>query len=215
MHDTKPEPDPHPTAARRQRRDATRSIARIRTTAREVFAEHGTDAPLDAIARRAGVGNATLYRHFPTRRDLLIAVYADEVDDLRRLGQRLLSEPAAIDALFVWLAAFLDHARGKRDLALAIPDDRQGQRSALFDDWHRSMRVTAAALLDRAVADGTIRPDTDLADLLALVSSVALAAADDDQRRRLLRTIRGGISVAGATSPASMTTPGSLPDDRS
>src|SRR5690242_8753984 len=105
---------------RPRRADAQRNYERLLATAREVFDEHGADAPLDEIARRAGIGNATMYRHFPTRRELIIAVYADEVDALCAQGQALLEKEQPGDALFTWLRSFIAHVATKRDLALAI-----------------------------------------------------------------------------------------------
>lgn len=97
-----------------KRADAARNAARLLAAAREVLAESGNDAPYDAIARRAGIGNATLYRHFPTRADLLAAVYADEVATLCRRGADLLAAADPVDALFTWLDDFVVHVATKR-----------------------------------------------------------------------------------------------------
>jgi AcrR family transcriptional regulator len=111
----------------------------------DVFSDHGADAPLDDIARRAGIGNATMYRHFPTRRELIVAVYADEVAALCAQGEAMLAEESPGDALFGWLRAFIAHVAARRELALAIPDDEGGQRSALFDRGLR--RATRRSVL--------------------------------------------------------------------
>jgi AcrR family transcriptional regulator len=181
--------------ARPRRADARRNAALLLAAAREVFAEQGTDAPLDEIARRSGVGNATLYRHFPDRRELIIAVYAGEVTALCDRGQALLSEDPPGEALATWLAAFVTHVATKRQLATAIHDDRAGQRADLFSRWHESMRTTVSALLERAQRAGAVRTDVTAADLLALAHATALAGADEDQARRLLRLIRHGIDT--------------------
>ncbi|MGH3295986.1 MAG: TetR/AcrR family transcriptional regulator, partial [Trebonia sp.] len=94
-----------------------------------MFGELGVTAPLDEIARRAGVGNATMYRHFPTRRELVIAVYAGEVSTLCQLGSALLADSSPAEALFRWLREFITHVATKRELPLAIPDDTAGQRT--------------------------------------------------------------------------------------
>src|ERR1700749_563303 len=112
--------------------DARRNYDRVPASAREVFGGLGVTAPLDEIARRAGVGNATMYRHFPTRRELVIAVYAGEVTALCELGSSLATDPSPGDALFRWLRAFTAHVATKRELSLAIPDDDAGQRSELY-----------------------------------------------------------------------------------
>jgi AcrR family transcriptional regulator len=182
-----------PDIKRPQRADARRSAERLLAAAKQLFAEQGTDASLDEIARRARVGNATLYRHFPTRTDLLVAVYADEVDELCRSGEALLDHTPTDDALLVWLRAFVAHVADKRPLALAVPDDHTGRRSALFDRWHQAMQSTAAALLARAQRAGTIRADIAPADLLALATAIALTSPNAPQAERLLHILRTGL----------------------
>jgi AcrR family transcriptional regulator len=179
----------------KRRADARLNRQLLLGAAKDIFSERGVDAPLDDIARRAGVGNATMYRHFPTRRDLIIAVYADEVTDLCADGERLLNEEASADALFDWLRLFIAHVATKRELALAISDDRVGQRSALFDDWHAAMRSTTTRLLSRAQQAGSVRSDLLTHDLLALASGIALTGADSEQTGRLLRILRHGTDT--------------------
>jgi len=180
------------TPRRARRSDAQRNYELLLAAARAVFAERGADAPLDDIARRAGIGNATMYRHFPTRRDLLVAVYADEVTTLCDLGESLLDTHAPADALFAWLGAFVTHVATKRDLALSIPDDG-GQRSALFQAWHESMHTVAARLLTRAQSAGAAT-DATPPDLLALASGIAATSASDEQAQRCLDLLRRGIA---------------------
>lgn len=163
--------------------------------AREVFDEQGVDAPLDDVARRAGVGNATMYRHFPTRRELIIAVYADEVTALCAQGAALLKESSPGDALFSWLHAFIAHVAAKRELALALTNDRGEQRSVLFERWHGAMHAIASALLIRAQQATTVRAEIDVSDLLALANGIALAGADAGQTKRLLLLIRSGTDT--------------------
>jgi AcrR family transcriptional regulator len=174
------------------RADARRNHDLLLAAAKEVFAERGADAPIDDVARRAGVGNATMYRHFPTRQELIIAVYSDEVMALCEQGAALLGEGAPGDALFGWLEAFIAHVATKRELARALTDDRAGRRSALFHRWHEAMHSTASALLVRAQRAGTVRAELDVADLLALANGIAVTGADDDQIHRLVRLIRDG-----------------------
>jgi AcrR family transcriptional regulator len=174
------------------RADARRNRELLLAAAREVFAEHGADAPLDEVARRAGIGNATMYRHFPTRRELLIAVYADEVTALCTQGEALLETEPPADALFTWLRAFVAHVAGKRDLALAIPGDQDGERSALFDGWHAAMHATASGLLARAQSAGEASADLTASDLLTLATGIAVASPDSGQAGRCLAVIRHG-----------------------
>ncbi|NUP53132.1 MAG: TetR/AcrR family transcriptional regulator [Catenulispora sp.] len=189
-----PPPDaagvPHPQRPRRA--DAQRNYDLVLAAAKEIFDEQGVSAPLDEIARRAGVGNATMYRHFPTRQELIIAVYADEVTELCALGESLLNEEPPGDALFSWLQAFITHVATKRELPLALTDDHQGRRANLTADWHRAMHSTAAALLVRARQSADVRADLDVSDLLALAHGAALTGADAAQIERLLGLIRSG-----------------------
>jgi AcrR family transcriptional regulator len=178
--------------ARARRADAQRNRERLLAAAVEIFSERGPDAPLDEIARRAGIGNATMYRHFPTRRELIIAVFADEVAALCAQGEVLLEGEQPADALFGWLRAFIAHVATKRELATAIPNDGGGQRSALFDQWHDAMRATASGLLTRAQSAGEVSADIEAADLLALANGIAVASADVDQANRCLELLRRG-----------------------
>ncbi|WP_163506147.1 TetR/AcrR family transcriptional regulator [Fodinicola acaciae] len=169
------------------RADARRNYESLLASAKEIFAEYGPDAPLDDIARHAGLGNATLYRHFPTRRDLLVAVYAGEVADLCAYGRKLGDGRPAGDALFEWLRAFVEHVVSKRDLAMVE------RGSELADSWHSAMRSTAGALLERARETGDVRADLEVNDLLRLANGIALGGADDATTRRLLRLLREGL----------------------
>lgn len=178
---------------RRPRADAKRNYERLLSAAKGVFQEHGADAPLDAVARRAGVGNATMYRHFPQRRDLLVAVYAAEVTALCTHGSVLLAEEPPGQALFEWLRAFIAHVATKRELALALAHDGGGQRTALYDDWHESMHATASALLSRAQESGAVQAELRVEDLLALANGIAMAGTSTEHAERLLQISRRGL----------------------
>ncbi|WP_214415739.1 TetR/AcrR family transcriptional regulator [Sphaerisporangium fuscum] len=191
-----PVPGGSPGAVRPRRADARRNYELLLAAAKDLFGEQGPDAPLDEVARRAGVGNATMYRHFPTRRELIIAVYADEVTELCAHGRALLDAPSPGDALFAWLAAFISHVATKRELALSLNDDRSGRRSELFDGWHRAMRSTAEALLGRARHAGAVRPDLEVTDLLTLSNGIALTGATPAQATRLLSLVRRGTGTS-------------------
>ncbi|SDD34218.1 TetR/AcrR family transcriptional regulator [Actinokineospora iranica] len=172
------------------RADARRNRERLLAAARKVFDERGIDAALDEVARRAGIGNATLYRHFPTRRDLIVAVYADEVADLCGRGEALLAADSPGAALAEWLRLFVSHVAAKRELALAI----EGERSALFEQWHRAVSDTAAALLARARRDGAARDDVDVADLVALATGIAVVDPGGERTEALLSLVRLGLA---------------------
>lgn len=195
MSSQSPGPAPRPEPQRRRRVDAQRNYDLLVAAARDVFHERGVEVPLDDIARRAGVGNATMYRHFPTRRELIIAVYSEEVAALCTRGQSLLAADLPGDALFSWLQGFIGHVSAKRELALSITDDRTGQRSALFDRWHHSMHTAASALLTRAQNAGAVRSDLDASELLALANGIALTTTDAIQAERLVLLVRQGTDA--------------------
>jgi AcrR family transcriptional regulator len=180
---------------RARRADATANARSLVSAARELFGEHGPEVALDVVARRAGVGNATLYRHFPTRADLLVAVYADEAAALCRRGAGLLHGPSAGDALFDWLDDLLGHMEGMRALVLAAAGGPGDGRTELFRRSHASLTSTAEDLLERAKAVGAVHPDLAVADVLALTGAAAIAAGGTDHARRLLRLMRRGFGI--------------------
>jgi AcrR family transcriptional regulator len=186
---------------RARRADAARNAQLLLAAAKELFDELGPEVALDEVARRAGVGNATLYRHFPTRGDLLVAVYADEVSTLCEQGAALLREPSAAEALFVWLDSFVVHVATKRDLALASTENSDERRTELFDRWHDSMRSTAERLLVRAQEAEAVRADLTVRDVLALTSAAAVAATSTRYAQQLLRILRHGFAGASAEMP--------------
>jgi AcrR family transcriptional regulator len=179
------------------RADAAKNVQALIAAAKELFDEQGLDVALDEVARRADVGNATLYRNFPTRADLIVAVYADEVADLCMRGAALLMDsesPAAGEALFAWLDSFVIHVATKRALALAGTESSSDRRTEMFDTWHAAMRGVAEHLYERALAAGTVSPDVDVDELLALTSAAALAGSGPEHARRLLRVMRFGFA---------------------
>ncbi|WP_331767813.1 TetR/AcrR family transcriptional regulator [Embleya sp. NBC_00896] len=185
---------------RRARADATRNAQRLVAAAKELFDTHGPDAALDDIAKRAGVGNATLYRHFPTRGELLATVYADEVAALCEEGAALAQAPTSpTEALFTWLGAFMEHVADKRPLALAATHDAAEIRTELFDRWHHSLRAAAEPLLTRAQAAGAIRRGVTTDDLLAVAGGLCIAGGGATHGRRLLHLVREGIEVPAST----------------
>jgi len=186
-------PDHNPSRARRV--DAERNRGALIAAARRLFDQRGADVALDEIARAAGVANATLYRHFPTRAELIVAVYAEEVDELGRAGERLGERPDADGALADWLRLFVHHVATKRDLARALPDDQE--RGAQFTAWHATMHNAAEQLVHRARDAGTVRADVTARDLLALAGAIALTGLPERGLERLLGLIRDGYRTAG------------------
>jgi AcrR family transcriptional regulator len=190
-------PDQARSRTRRARRvDATRNHDALLAAARRLFDERGSDVPLDEIARTANVANATLYRNFPTRAELIVAVYAEEVAELKRTSERLLERPDPGQALADWLHAFVHHVATKRELALALPDD--SERGALFAGWHATMRDAASQLVGRARAAGLVRADLGAGDLLALATGIALTGLPAARLETLLDLVRDGYGTANA-----------------
>ena len=170
------------------RADARRNRDQLIGTARAVFAELGTQAPLDEIARRARIGNATLYRHFPTRDDLIVAVYAEEVAELCNVPEA--DDP--LDGLFDWLDAFVRHVTEKGDLARSL--EPSAQRSGLHEEWHAAMSETVGRLADRARRAGVLRADVDPMDLLQIAAG--MAAAEPARVKRMLQMVRRGVGTS-------------------
>ncbi len=183
-------------SARRPRADAVRNRARIVETASQVFALRGADASLEEIARGAGVGIGTLYRHFPTRDDLVEAVFHDRIDELEALADELLASDAPGDALATWLHAQLDQAATCRGLAAEAMLTMLAHRDA--PSPCESMRQAGAALLARAQAAGEVRDGVDIDDLVRMVQAVTLAAEesdDPDTAERLFGFVLDGVRV--------------------
>src|SRR3954468_24555912 len=152
-------------ALRKPRADAVRNRDRVLEAAKAVFSAGGSDASLEAVAKRAGVGIGTLYRHFPTREALFEAVYRREVDQLSELAEQLKGAPEPLDALRRWMKANVELVATKKGMisALALAVQASSELYAYSFD-----RLTKAigTLLDRAVAAGEIRADLGPEDLL-------------------------------------------------
>jgi AcrR family transcriptional regulator len=177
-----------------RRADARRNHVLLVLAAREVFAEQGSGAPLEAVARRAGVGNATMYRHFANRHDLVIAVYADETATLCAARPALPPH----DALFAWLRELVAYLATKRDIALALTA-RDRPKSTLFDRWYDAVRGTATGLLDLARAG--VAPELTGTDLLLLAAGIALTGTDPARHDRLLGLVREGARLTPTGGP--------------
>ncbi len=181
-------------APRRRRSDAVENREKLLAAARTVFTEQGERASLNAVARRAGVGSGTLYRHFPTLRALLIAIVADDVERLCERGRALLSDDDPDAALRRWLRLFATHAgalRGLLAVQLATDFGPDGPESdTAFAAAHDAILATGAALLDRSEQAGTTPAGADVRDVLRLVNAVAWAGhqapGDADLVDRLL-----------------------------
>ena len=175
------------------RADARRSHERLVAAATAEFAEHGADASLEAIARRAQVGIGTLYRHFPARLDLQEAVYRSQVDAVCARGEELASAPSPGEAFAGWLHALSAYLVTKRGLAGALIAAR-GKDSDMISSCSQVIRATATRLLVRAQEAGVVRPDLDAADVMMLVHGVVAATERaPDQADRLLSLMLDGL----------------------
>jgi AcrR family transcriptional regulator len=181
------------------RADARRNYERLVEQARVVFAELGADAPLDEISRRAGVASGTLYRHFPSRLDLIEAVLAGRIAELIHRGRTLLTMDDASEALAVWLRAALDHALAYRGLAAAVLASARGREDedGCVSAWHAEMFDVGAALLARARRSGSVAAGTEDADVLKMVGAIAWAVQDEPdaaaQADRMLALLMNGL----------------------
>ena len=152
-------------ALRKPRSDAVRNRERVLEAAKAVFSAGGGDASLEAVAKRAGVGIGTLYRHFPTREALFEAVYRREVDQLSELAEQLKSAPAPVDALRRWLRSNVELIATKKGMIAALAVAVQGS-SELYAYSFDRLTTAIGTLLDRAVAAGEIRTDVSAEDVL-------------------------------------------------
>src|SRR5882724_8759107 len=157
--------DPSAEAARRPRVDAVRNRERLLEAAKAIFSAGGPDASLEAVARRAGVGIGTLYRHFPTREALFEAVYRREVQQLVELAEQLRSEAEPVEALRRWLLSYDELVTTKKGMLAALALAVHGS-SELYAYSFDRLTKAIDALLDRAVASGEIRADVGPEDLL-------------------------------------------------
>jgi len=179
--------------APRLRADAARNRAKLIDAARQVFAQHGGEASLEQIAKAAGVGIGTLYRHFPTRLALLEAVYRDEVDVLRETAEKVEPNHPPAEALGLWLGAFVDYAATKRHIFTELVDSI-GRESDLMTHSREVIYGTAERLVAAAQAAGEIRGDVTANDVLRLVGGCTMMPNfDRAQTLRILKVVMDGL----------------------
>jgi AcrR family transcriptional regulator len=183
--------DPAAECGRPLRADAQRNRDALLAAGREVFTERGPDASLEEIARRAGVGVGTLYRHFPTRQALVEAVYVDEVEALCRSA----ADHAGLsswDALVRWFNRFVDYVATKKALVEEMMATI-GQDAQVFRTCHDAIFAAGQPLLERAKQDGAVRPDVEFIDVIRMVSGVTMIrnAEPEDVRRVLAMALDG------------------------
>ena len=184
-------------AIRKPRADARRNREGLLEAAKAAFAEVGAETSLEEIARRAGVGIGTLYRHFPTRDAIVEAVYRREVQQLSDAAPRLIEGLPPVEALRAWMGLFIDYVAAKRVIAPALKS-LVGGGSALYADSSAHINGAMGLLVERARASGDIRPSADSADLLrALIGFAYVNSAPDWEAsaRRLIDLMIDGLRL--------------------
>jgi AcrR family transcriptional regulator len=186
---------PSQTKERKPRTDAQRNRERILEVAKQAFSQSGASASLDEIAREAGVGPGTLYRHFPTREALLEAVYRTEVEKLAAAERRFTETLPPVEALRAWMLLFVDYIAAKQIIAPVL-NALVGDPKRVFEASYTRIWEAIRALVKRAIKSGDIRSDLDPIDLLRALIGVANVATSPDWQQSAKRLV--DILIAGA-----------------
>ena len=173
---------------RKPRADAQRNRERILEVAKEAFTRFGANASLDDMAKQAGVGAGTLYRHFPTRDALIAAVYRSEVEKLAGAARRLAEQVPPIDALRAWMLMFVDHITAKQIIAPAL-NTVVGGPSKLYEGSRGLIQGAIDALVKRAIKSGDLRKDLEPFDLLRALIGVSHVTAGSDWQQSARRLV--------------------------
>jgi AcrR family transcriptional regulator len=182
-------------APRKQRADAQRNRERILEAAKNFFARSGADVSLDDIAKGAGVGPGTLYRHFPTRGELLEAVYRTEVGKLAVAHHEYVRTMPPVDALRAWMLLFVDYIATKQLIAPAL-NSLITDTSKLYESSSGPIKGAIKALVQRAIKSGDIRKDLDPIDLLRALVGVSNVASAPNWPRSAKKLV--DILIAGS-----------------
>jgi AcrR family transcriptional regulator len=182
-------------AERKPRTDALRNRARILDVAKGAFTRHGAATSLDDIAKQAGVGAGTLYRHFPTRDALIEAVYRSEVEKLAGAARGFIAVMSPIEALRAWLLLFVDYVAAKHIIAPAL-NSVAGGPSRLYEGSRSLVQGAIEELVKRAKKSGDVRRDIDASDLLRAVIGVSYVGSGGDWQQSARRLV--DILIAGS-----------------
>ena len=187
-----PEATAQTLITRPKRADARRNYEKVLAAAREAFAEGGESTALEEIARRAGVGIGTLYRHFPTRQALLEALYVGEVEEVCRSAAEL-DGADPWEALTGWFERFIAYIGTKQALAAELLNYLD-QDASLFQVCRTSLFEAGEPLLKRAQEARVVRPDVDIAEVIQMVVGIAkIPTAAPEQRQHILRIALDGL----------------------
>jgi AcrR family transcriptional regulator len=188
--------DNHP---RPKRADAQRKMGSLLKAATEVFAASGVDAPVREIAERAGVGLGTVYRHFPQRSDLIVAVFQSSVDACAHAAPALAKRHPPITALSLWLERYMDFIGTKFRLCKALYSGDPAYK-ALPEYFNQRLRPALVTLLEAAVEAKAVRPGADPDDLLVAVANLCNAGygRDPQHARRMVKLLVDGLRYGAA-----------------
>ena len=183
------------TTPRKRRTDAQQNRERILEVAKQAFTRSGANASLDDIAKEAGVGAGTLYRHFPTRDALIEAVYRTEVEKVASAEKKFSESLPPIEALRAWMLLFVDYIAAKQIIAPAL-NALVGDPKKVFEASYTQVWEAIRALVNRAVKSGDIRKDLDPIDLLRALIGVANVSSSPDWQQSARRLV--DILITGA-----------------
>jgi AcrR family transcriptional regulator len=175
-------------AGRKLRLDAQRNRERLLQVAKEAFTRSGANTSLDDIAKQAGVGAGTLYRHFPTREALIEAVYRSEVDKIAASQTELSAKLPPVEALRAWMLLFIDYIAAKQLIVPAL-NTLVGGPAKVFEGSRSRIRGAIDALVKRAIESGDIRKDLEPFDLLRALIGVSNVASGPDWRESARRLV--------------------------
>ena len=190
VHAKRPKP-----ARRKPRADAQRNRERVLEVSKQAFTRYGASASLDDIAKEAGVGAGTLYRHFPTRDALIEAVYRTEVEKLAAAEGKFAESLPPLEALRAWMKLFVDYVEAKHIIAPAL-NTYAGGASKLYETSKTQISGAINALVKRAIQSGDIRKDLEPFDLLRALIGVASVASSPDWPQSAKRLV--DILIAGS-----------------
>ena len=173
---------------RKPRADAERNRDRILEVAKEAFTQFGAEASLDEIAKQAGVGAGTLYRHFPSREALIEAVYRTEVEKLAAAERNFADTMPPMEALRAWMMLFVDYIAAKKIIAPVL-NTLLGGASKVFESTHDQIWEAIRSLVKRAIKSGDIRKDLDPIDLLRALIGVSNVATGPDWQQSAKRLV--------------------------
>lgn len=184
------------------RADAQRNLDALLSAAKEEFAANGVDVPVRAIAARAGVGTATLYRHFPLRSDLIAAVFRREIDDVTSLAPRLAATHPPVEALELWARRYTEFVATKHGLGVALHSGDPAY-SGLREYFEVNAGPALQRLLDAAADAGEIRPGIDSIELIGAIANLSApppGGRDTQRAGRMVGLLLDGLRYGAASA---------------